>query len=117
VDKGTNLRQIQAASCTEIYALAQNSSSPTFVKRDNLIVNDKNDAEGAPEELKICLGWTLDSRRLLVSLPFHKYKAQDSQIENSTVSVDILSTVIERLENVAIMISMFGHFLNNIGHL
>jgi len=39
-------------------------------------------AEGAAEERKICLGWMLDTRRLLVSLPDHKTKGWISQIDS-----------------------------------
>ena len=37
-----------------------------------MVAEDKCDAEGAPSETEICLGWNLDTRRLLVKLPLHK---------------------------------------------
>ena len=72
-------------------------------------------------EVKITLGWELDSRRLLIKLPEHKHKAWSSQVESfisrKTTNVDDLRSVLGRLENIAIIIPTFGHFLNNIRQL
>ena len=71
--------------------------------------------------MKITLGWELDSRRLLIKLPEHKHKAWSSQVESfisrKTTNVDDLRSVLGRLENIAIIIPTFGHFLNNIRQL
>ena len=121
VDIGDNLERLMTAPCTILHAVATNSSGDSSIKRDNLIADDKNEAEGGPEEVKICLGWTLDTRQLIVSLPLHKYKAWDAQIASvlsqKSVSEEVLASVLGRLENVAIIVSMLGHFLNNIRHL
>ena len=118
VDEKDNLQRIIAAPCTIIHAIAHSSSSNTYIPRQNIISDDKNEAEGAPEEIKICLGWTVDSRRLLVSLPTHKYIAWTSQIDKilsqKSVSDADLRSILGRLENVAIIMSMFAHFFNNI---
>ena len=122
-DINDNLQRLRAASCTVLHAFAHkaSSSSSSSIKRDNLVADDKNEAEGAPEELKIVLGWTLDSRRLLVKLPFHKWKAWKSQIESalkgSSIDEKTLSSIVGRLENVAVIIKMMGHFLNNLHYL
>jgi hypothetical protein len=118
VDKKDNLRRIIAAPCTVIHAMGHSPSSETFIPRQDLISDEKNEAEGAPEEIKICLGWSVDSRRLLVSLPSHKFKAWTSQIDKilsqKSVSDEELRSILGRLEHVAIIISMFAHFFNNI---
>ena len=110
-----------AAPCTALHAMAHDTSSPTYVKRDNIIADDKNEAEGGPEEIKICLGWRLNTRSLTVSLPDHKFKAWTSQIDEllnqRSSSEKTLASVLGRLENVATMIAMMGHFLSNIRHL
>lgn len=53
--------------------------------------------EGAAEEQKICLGWMLDTRRLIVSLPNHKtigWKSQiDTILNQKTVSEKDLSSI------------------------
>ena len=68
--------------------------------------------------MKIVLGWTINTRSLTVCLPSHKYIAWKSQLESfinrkSTNAKDIQS-LLDRLENIAIIIPMLGHFLNNI---
>ena len=57
VDKGGNIQIILAGPCTIIHAVSHNVSSDTFVPRQNLIADDKNESEGATEEVKITLGW------------------------------------------------------------
>jgi hypothetical protein len=123
VDVKDNLKRIIAGPCTIMHAIAHKDdpiSSP-FIPRQDFIADDKNEAEGAPEEVKVTLGWELNSRSLLVKLPFHKFKAWTSQVDSfisrkSSNSKD-LQSVLGRLENVAIIIPMFGHFLNNIRQL
>ena len=104
-----------------MHAISHNNNGETFIPRQNFIADDKNEAEGAPEEKKIVLGWELNSRQLLVSLPIHKYKAWSSQVSSfvtrKSASSEDLHSVLGRLENIAIIIPMFGHFLNNIRHL
>ena len=81
-DLNGNLERLRAASCSVLHAFAHKAykSSKSVIPRDDLRTDDQNEAEGAPEEVKICLGWTLDSRSLLVRLPFHKYTAWKQQI-------------------------------------
>ena len=121
VDIGNNLKRLKAAPCTIIHAVSRKDSTSPIIPRDDMICDDKNKAEGAPEERKICLGWLLDTRRLLVSLPSHKAKAWKSQIEDllarKSVDEETLVSILGRLENIATIIPMMGHFLNNIRHL
>ena len=121
VDIHDNLQRITAAPCTVIHALAHSSATTTYIQRQNMIADDKNEAEGGPEEIKICLGWLLDTRRLLVILPDHKFKAwllqTDSIIQQKSANNDQLSSLLGRLEHVAIVIPMFAHFLNNLRNL
>jgi hypothetical protein len=101
-----------------IHAIAHSAESETHLLRQDLISDNKNDTEGSPKETKVCLGWILDTRHLLVSLPFHKLKAWDSQLvqvlSQNSVSDKDLCSVLGCLENVAMIVCMFGHFLNNI---
>ena len=121
VDVNDNLQRITAAPCTIIHALAHSAETTTYIRRQNMIADDKNEAEGGPEELKICLGWLLDTRRLLVLLPVHKFHAWLAQTEavmnQKTANNDQLSSLLGRLEHVAIVIPMFAHFLNNLRNL
>ena len=121
VDKGDNLQRIMAAPCTVMHALAHKVDGKSHVKRDNFIADDKNEAEGGPAEIKIVLGWNVNTRELSVSLPSHKHKAWSSQLQSfikrKTVNLKDLQSILGRLENIAIVIPMMGHFLNNIRQL
>ena len=93
-----------------------------FIRDGSYMISDgKNDAEGAPEETKICLGWRLGTRALLVMIPEHKYVAWTEKIKklisSKTAGNNELESVLGRLENVAIVIAIFRHFLNNIHSL
>ena len=121
VDIDDNLDRLRAAPCTIIHVVAHSTPSQSLSNRDNLIADNKNDAEGAPEESKVCLGWLLNTRKLTVSLPPHKYKAWSKQITDmmthKTVSEKVLASVLGRLKNVATILVMMGHFLSNIRYL
>lgn len=77
--------------------------------------------EGAPEEVKVSLGWELNPRSLVVKLPEHKHKAWSLQVQkfisSKTANADNLRSVIGCTEDIAIMIPMFGHFLDNMHQL
>ena len=121
VDINDNRERIRAAACTVIHAIAHTAQGETFLERQEFIADDKNDAEGGPEEIKICLGWQLDTRRLTVALPMHKYIAWDKELEiahnSKSISNDTLLSILGRLENAATVIQPLGHFLNNIRSL
>ena len=118
VDLHDNLQRITAAPCTVIHALAHKAAEEPSILRHNMIADDKNEAEGGPEEAKICLGWILDTRRLLVILPDHKatawLKQTHSVIDQKSSNNKQLSSLLGRLEHIAIIIPMFAHFLNNL---
>ena len=81
-DLDESLDRIIKAPATVIHAIADNSINSNQIPRDNILAIDKMKAEGAAEERKICLGWMLDTRRLLVSLPDHKTIGWKSQIDS-----------------------------------
>ena len=89
-DIDDTLDRITRALITVIHAKADNSASSKTIPRDDIVAIDKMKAEGAAEERKICLGWMIDTRRLLVSLRDHKTIGWISQIDailhNKTVS-------------------------------
>ena len=122
VDMKNNLDRITKAPVTIMHAVADNTTvAGSTVERKNIVAEDKMIAEGAAEEIKICLGWLLDTRRLKVQLPLHKVVAWKHQIntllKNATVSNKELQSILGRLENVAQVMTMLGHFLSNIRHM
>ena len=118
VDIGNNIEKLMAAPCTVMHALAHASEGETHLPRQNFIASDKNEAEGAPEEVKIVLGWELNTREMLIKLPKHKFKAWSTQLASfmtrKRANGKDLQSLLGRLEQVATIIPMFGHFLNNI---
>ena len=117
-----NLERITRAPVTIMYAVADNAPVTNLVtKRKEIVAEDKMIAEGAAEELKICLGWLIDTRRLRVQLPIHKVIAWKQQINTilskTTVSNKELQSILGRLENVAQVMTTLGHFLSNIRHI
>lgn len=73
-DNDEILERITKAPITVIHAIADNSLRSDKIPRGDIVAEDI--AEGAAEERKkerkICLGWMLDTRRLLVNFPDHK---------------------------------------------
>ena len=118
VDTKDYLRRIMAGPSTIMHAFTHTASGDIHVPRQDFIAEDKNAAEGGPDEVKIVLGWKLNTRSLTVHLPFHKFKAWSDQVTSiknrRSINSKDLQSVLGRLENIAIMIPMFAHFLNNI---
>ena len=118
VDIDDTLEKVTKAPITVMEAIADDAIFECDIVRDDLLSDDKTRIEGAPEEIKICLGWTLNTRSLLVSLPDHKKTGWSQQIEvlltHKTANGKELSSILGRLENIAQIVTMFGHFLSNI---
>ena len=63
----------------------------------------------------------MNTRPLLVSLPEHKkigwLEQKNKLLCHKSTGGKGLSSILERLENIAQIVSMFGHFLSNIRSL
>ena len=120
-DEDENIDRITKAPITVIDAIADNHIPHKSIPRDDLVAEEKTKAERAAEEVKVCLGWILDTRRLLVRLPDHKNIGWKSQIQEMLDSKSVgwkdLASILGRLENVAQVLVVLGHFLSNIRHL
>ena len=118
VDIGNNKERLKVAPGTVIQAIASVTDDELGVKRDLLIAQDKCEAEGAIAEERICLGWDLHTRSLLAQLPPHKCLAWSGDLQNfidrKTISHDDLISLIGKLENVITIVTMMGHFMNNL---
>ena len=66
------------------------------------------------------MGWSYDTRRLLVSLPDHKHKAWRKTITDSISSKLILlrelDKLINRLNHMGAIMKMSRHFLSRLRH-
>ena len=118
VDIGNNKERLKVAPGTVIHAVANITEDDLGVKRDHFIAKDKCQAEGALAERRICLGWNLDTRRLTVELPTHKFIAWSRDVEmlisRKSISHSDLLSLIGKLENVITIVKMMGHFMNNL---
>lgn len=89
------------------------------VPRDDLLSIKKFLHEGRPSETQIVLGWTLDTRRLLILLPPHKVIAWSASIQSmldepTKVTAPMLASLIGRLSNAGCIIPEARHFLSRL---
>lgn len=76
-------------------------------------------AEGSPAELQLVLGWHLDTRRLLLSLPKDKVEAWSSSdinviISTGTCLFTVLEQLIGQLNHAAYLLPTAQHFLGRL---
>jgi hypothetical protein len=85
------------------------------IKRRPLLSPEKLQAEGLPVEVQNVLGWTLDTRRLLIILPDDKSIAWTNDtmaiLALRTVSAEELESLIGRFNHVSFLIPLSRHFL------
>ena len=118
VDISRNKELLKVAPGTVIHAMSNITDDELGVKRDHFIARDKCEAKGAIAEERVCLGWDLDMRILLVQLPSHKFIAWSSDLDKlisrkTILHADLIS-LIGKLENVITVVKMMGHFMNNL---
>lgn len=86
--------------------------------RDDLLSLKKFLAEATPAESKMILGWSLDTRRLLISLPTEKFVAWSRSIQvlldSGHTTVSQLETIIGRLNHCGFIIPMSRHFMSRL---
>jgi hypothetical protein len=89
--------------------------------RDKVLAINKAIAEGTPAERLIVLGWMIDTRRLLISLPTDKFTAWTANINNLLLSkgrrveLRTLETMVGQLQHVANIMVQGNHFLGRLG--
>jgi hypothetical protein len=88
------------------------------VTRRGLLSAPKLAAEGAPAEEQIVLGWTLNTRTLMIILPYDKYEAWSADIRaivlDKRVTYGELESTLGRLNHVGYVIPLARHFLNRL---
>jgi hypothetical protein len=87
------------------------------IQRRPLLSPEKLKAEGRPVEVQNVLGWTLDTRRLLILLPHDKYLAWSEDLQlaltSKTLTYDSLESMIGCLNHVSFLIPLSRHFLSH----
>jgi hypothetical protein len=86
------------------------------VKRQNILSDAKWLAEGAPADTQTILGWTINTRRLVILLPKDKFDAWTAELNKIVkarrTTFGDLKTMVGRLNHVAYVIPLARHFLN-----
>jgi hypothetical protein len=94
-----------------------NSSNP--IARNDVLSISKFLVEATPSEVKTILGWIVDTRRLLLSLPPDKVRAWSASVQAmlddpSKVSYEHLDTLFGRLNHCGFLIPQARHFMGRI---
>lgn len=114
-----SLRAIRAIPLA-IHSIARPVNQSDDLPRVDIILTKKLRAEGTFEEIKTILGWVVNTRKLLISLPTDKHKKWTADIEKNIESKRIshkqLESLIGRLNHVAGILPMFRHFLGRLHH-
>ena len=121
LSQDTVIHRAEAAVPLAIHAIGRPVHNDEPIKRKNLMCFRKLLAEGRLEEVKTILGWTIDTRRLLIKLPKHKYVAWKKSILDMITSQQTnfknLETMLGRLTHMSFILPNILHFLGNIRRL
>ena len=94
------------------------SGDTESIMRRPILSQPKLEAEGAPAESQIVLGWRIDTRRMQVSLPDDKYKAWRDDLElaikKGTCPFQDLEALVGRLNHSTMVVPLTRHFLSRI---
>ena len=119
-DLDCNTKRVIRAIPLAIHSVARPVNPDDDIPRVDIISTKKLKAEGAFEEIKIVLGWTINTRSLLISLPKDKHVkwSQDinKMIARRKTSHEELESTIGRLNHTAGIIPMLRHFLGRLRH-
>jgi hypothetical protein len=119
-DSASNINRGNAAAALALELVGRPPHAQEPVTRGHLASFSKLLAEGRLEEVKMILGWTLDTRRLLLSLPTDKYDEWSTDIRKMISSKsskgDKIRNTIGRLNHVGFIIPTARHFLERIRH-
>jgi hypothetical protein len=115
LDLGQNTTRVIRAIPLGIHSLSRLVDLLGDLSRVDIISAKKLQAEGTFKEVKVVLGWVINIRSLLVSLPHDKHTKWSLDINkmifSRETSHDFLESTIGRLNHVAGIIPMFHHFL------
>ena len=120
LDTPSNLiRQTQSVPLAmQITSRPHSGNTEEPIPRRPILSQSKLEAEGSPAEVQIVLGWQIDTRRLLVSLPDDKFKAWSSDLHGISrgkhCSRKEVETLVGRPNHTAAVIPDARHFLSRI---
>ena len=119
---GDNAKRVSAAILLTIYLIAHPGSATDHPIPHNYMLSLKKWlAEGRQEESKTVLGWVVNTRSLLVSLPDDKFDAYKKQVQDiirlKKADDKNLQCLIGRLERTAYAVPNAKFFINRLRHL
>jgi hypothetical protein len=119
-DLNCNTKRVIRAIPLAIHSVARPVNPDDDIPRVDIISAKKLQAEGTFEEVKIVLGWTINTRSFLISLPKGKHQKWSQDI-NKMISLrktshKVLESTIGRLNHTAGIIPMLRHFLGRLRH-
>ena len=120
LDLHDNVERCRQAVPLAIDLLGRPLDSTDSLPRDDLLAVKKLLGEGQLAECKTFTGWSIDTRRMLVSLPFGKFSVWSESIQsildtNYSCQRD-LAKIIGRLNHTCFIISQARHFISRIHH-
>jgi hypothetical protein len=112
-------RRAPSAVPLAIHLVGRPTSPNEPLPREPLISTSKLSAEGSPSETKLVLGWHLDSRRLLISLPLDKFLSWSLDLDTfiSTTKAPhrkSLEQLIGRLNHASQVIPLSRFFMGRL---
>jgi hypothetical protein len=120
-DIGDNLHRAAAAIPLAMHIVGRPRSGNEPIPREELLALKKLAAEGGLAEIQIFLGWALNLRQLLVSLPISKFNAWSDVIEGiiacAVTCEHVMETLIGRLDHMCSVMPMARHFMNRLRFL
>jgi hypothetical protein len=101
-----------------IRTMARPISVQDIIPRKDIISLKKLHEEGRLSEVKTVLGWVINTRSLLISLPEHKVKDWlrdiDSILLAKRAHYNLLETLLGRLNHVACMLTPMKHIMGRL---
>jgi len=101
-----------------IRMIARPASLQDIIPRKDIISIKKLQAEGRLEEVKTVLGWVIDTRSLLISLPVHKFQNWSNEIDDmlkaGKSNYKALESLLGRLNHVACILMPMRHFMGRL---
>lgn len=121
LDVGGWLKKAVNAAPLVIHSMFRPTDAADLLPRNEPISIRKLKGEGTPDEVKVILGWQVDTRRFRIHLPFEKSNEWIADIKvilsNTTISAKTLESTIGRLNHAGYIIPQGRYFLNRLRHL
>jgi hypothetical protein len=119
LDSHANRKRAPSAVPLAVHLVGRPLSQDEPIQRESLLSLEKLAAEGAPSETKTILGWLIDTRRLLISLPDDKWRAWTNDINDALdkskhFSRKSLEQLIGRLNHVSHLIPSTRFFMGRL---